>query len=126
MSSDIDLYAIIKQQWRTYSEPVINEIKKSATKIGTGAVRTVKEKSPVKTGEYAKSWTRHTIKSDDGIYIRIHQKKKPTLTHLLESGHKSRNGSQVKAIKHIEQTEIDANNELSNEIDRIIEKHKND
>lgn len=124
MSDGVDLYAIIKQQWQTYSEPVIDEIKKSATKIGTNAVRTVKGKSPTKTGDYAKSWTRHTIKNDDGIYIKIYQKKKPTLTHLLEEGHKSRNGSQVKAIKHIEQTEIDANDELSKEIDRIIEKQK--
>ncbi len=123
-SSDVDLYAMIKEQFNTFTENVIEEIKNSADKIGKVAVRTVKEKSPVKTGVYAKSWTKTVIKKDNGIYIKVVQKKKPEITHPLEYGHKSRNGGWVKAIKHIEQTEIDANKDLSNEIDRIIEKNK--
>ena len=123
-SSNIDLYSIIKEQFNTFTDSLIEDVQKSANRIGREAIRTVKEKSPVKTGDYAKSWTKSVVKSDNGIYIKIHQKKKPTLTHLLEYGHKSKNGGQVKAIKHIEQTEIDANKELDNEIDRIIEKHK--
>ena len=124
--NDNDLYDIIKKQFQTYTDDVVKEIKKSAKKISLNAMREVKEKSPQKTGEYSKYWGRNFIEKDDGIYIMVHQKKKPTLTHLLEKGHKSRNGSKVAGIEHIAPVEEKANEEFSKKIDEIIQKHSKD
>lgn len=124
--NDNDLYDIIKKQFQTYTDDVVKDIKKSARKISLNAVREVKQKSPQKTGEYSKYWGRNFIEKDDGIYIMVHQKKKPTLTHLLEKGHKSRNGSKVAGIEHIAPVEKKANEEFSKKIDEIIQKHSKD
>lgn len=124
--NDNDLYDIIKKQFQTYTDDVVKDIKKSARKISLNAVREVKQKSPQKTGEYSKYWGRNFIEKDDGIYIMVHQKKKPTLTHLLEKGHKSRNGSKVAGIEHIAPVEEKANEEFSKKIDEIIQKHSKD
>jgi hypothetical protein len=124
--NDNDLYDIIKKQFQTYTDDVVKEIKKSAKKISLNAMREVKEKSPQDTGEYSQKWSRNTIEKDDGIYIMVHQKKKPTLTHLLEKGHKSRNGSKVAGIEHIAPVEEKANEEFSKKIDEIIQKHSKD
>lgn len=124
--NDNDLYDIIKKQFQTYTDDVVKEIKKSAKKISLNAMREIKEKSPQDTGEYSQKWSRNTIEKDDGIYIMVHQKKKPTLTHLLEKGHKSRNGSKVAGIEHIAPVEEKANEEFSKKIDEIIQKHSKD
>lgn len=124
--NDNDLYDIIKKQFQTYTDDVVKDIKKSARKISLNALHEVSQKSPQKTGEYSKNWGRNFIEKDDGIYIMVHQKKKPTLTHLLEKGHKSRNGSKVAGIEHIAPVEEKANEEFSKKIDEIIQKHSKD
>lgn len=124
--NDNDLYDIIKKQFQTYTDDVVKDIKKSAKKISLNAMREVKEKSPQDTGEYSQKWSRNTIEKDNGIYIMVRQTKKPTLTHLLEDGHKSRNGSKVAGRKHIAPVEEKANAEFSQKVDEIIQKHSKD
>lgn len=124
--NDNDLYDIIKKQFQTYTDDVVKDIKKSARKISLNAMREVKGIAPQKTGVYSQHWSRDFIEKGDGIYIMVKQTKKPTLTHLLEDGHKSRNGSRVEGIKHIAPVEEKANAEFSKKIDEIIQKHSKD
>ena len=43
---------------------------------------------PRKTGEYAEGWAyRAELKGFGGYYVRVYNKTKPSLTHLLEFGH---------------------------------------
>lgn len=124
-NNSVEMYALIEKQFKTYTDSVKADIKRVARRISLNALHEVGKKSPKYTGDYSKGWSRKTIETDDGIYIKIRQTKKPTLTHLLEKGHKSRNGGNVKGREHIEPVEISANNELANHINKIIEGHKN-
>lgn len=125
-NNSIDLYVLIEKQFKTYTEEVRKEIKQTGRRISLNALHEVKQKSPQQTGDYSKSWGRNFIEKDDGIYIMVHQKKKPTLTHLLEKGHKSRNGKNVAGREHIAPVEEKANAEFSKKIDEIIQKHSKD
>lgn len=64
-------------------------------------VKDLKDTSPKQTGKYAKGWTSDMHHAADGSpYVRVHNAKKPGLTHLLEHGH---GGPQpAKAKPHIE------------------------
>ena len=125
-NNSFDLYVLIEKQFKTYTAEVRRKIKQACRRISLNALHEVSQKSPQKTGEYSKYWGRNFIEKDDGIYIMVHQKKKPTLTHLLEKGHKSRNGSKVAGIEHIAPVEKKANEEFSKKIDEIIQKHSKD
>lgn len=75
-----------------------------------------------KWNRYAKSWS---VKQTNGNgYIRciIHNKKYYRLTHLLEYGHATRNGTYTRAFRHIEPIELYCENRLLKNIPKIIEK----
>lgn len=63
----------------------IETIKK---KMALEASKELKNISPRRTGQYALGWT---YINKNGDYI-IYNEKRPTLTHLLEYGHLTRNG----------------------------------
>ena len=61
----------------------------------------LKDASPKLTGKYAKGWTSDMHHAADGSpYVRVHNAKKPGLTHLLEHGHGGEHP--VHAKPHIE------------------------
>ena len=64
-------------------------------------VKDLKDTSPRQTGKYAKGWTSDMHHDAAGSpYVRIHNAKKPGLTHLLEHGHGG--PAPAKAHPHIE------------------------
>lgn len=120
------IYDEIKIAWDKYSDDTVSDIKKAVKKVSTSAIKKIKKKSPKKTGDYANAWRRKTSKeTDKHISIIISQTKKPFLTYILEKG-KRYHGLKKYQIKgqrpHIEEVEIEANNELSTKIDSILRK----
>ena len=69
-----------------------------------------------KTGKYSKGWGQ--TKQKDSIII--HNKKRASLTHLLEKGHAKRNGGRVAPIKHIEPVEEFIKKEMVNRIEKEL------
>ncbi|MGL5172350.1 MAG: hypothetical protein ACRC75_00745 [Olsenella sp.] len=64
-------------------------------------VKDLKDTSPKLTGKYAKGWKSDMHHAADGSpYARIHNVKKPGLTHILEHGHGGPHPA--KAKPHIE------------------------
>ena len=64
-------------------------------------VKDLRETSPKMTGKYAKGWKSDMHHDAAGSpYVRIHNSKKPGLTHLLEHGHGGPHPA--KAHPHIE------------------------
>lgn len=73
---------------------------------------------------YAKSWY---VKQEGGvdsgfIHCSIHNKKHYQLTHLLEYGHATRNGTRTREFRHIEPVEVYCTDRLEKDIPKIIEK----
>lgn len=97
-----DLTRQITNALQQYTDEVNAEIERIQNEKSKEAVKELKKKSPDRTGEYARGWRRKKMK---GGYV-IHNPSRYQLTHLLEKGHKGRDGSSVRAIKHI--SKVDA------------------
>lgn len=111
-----DLSNEISKALNTYTTEVtegLEEVKKKVTREG---VRTLREKSPVDTGRYAKGWA---ATEQDGAVI-VHNRYKPQLTHLLEFGHAKRGGGRQKGEPHIEPVETQMINALEKGVEKVI------
>lgn len=97
---------------KAYSKEVAEDLEKAKIEVAKLGVRKIKEKSPVKTGDYKRGWRRKKTRTGQ----IIHNKDEYRLTHLLEHGHAKRNGGRTKAQPHIKPVEID----LSEEFEAIV------
>lgn len=115
-----NLASNITQALKDYNENIAEETKKIVNKLSKKAVDKIKQKSPVRTGDYKKGWT--SSKSYENRTEKrntIHNKTDYQLTHLLEYGHVGRNGRRVRAIPHIKTVETEIIAEFENEIERV-------
>lgn len=116
-----EIAAVIIQELYNYTDDLKKDIKRKTREVAKWAKKEVAEKSPVKTTEYSKNWGMRTKVGDNYISIRVRQRKKPQLTHLLEYGHLTRNHKdKAKAIPHIEKVQQQATAELDNEIFKLF------
>lgn len=96
-----------------YAADVSGEMKTEAKAVAKEAVKELKQTSPEgagsKKGHYEDGWT-SKVESEraENIGIRIYNRKKPGLTHLLEKGHAKRGGGRVEGIPHISTAEENA------------------
>ncbi len=104
-----------------YTKDIIEGIDEASERIAKNAVKELKSKSPKKTGEYAKGWTKKTEKKygETNSHV-IYNKNKPQLTHLLEHGHAKRGGGRVEGKPHIRPVEEQVIQEFSAEVERIV------
>lgn len=89
-----------------YAADVAADMKAEANDVASNAVKELKVTSPEGEGSYKghykDGWTKKTeSESATSIRIRIYNRKKPGLTHLLENGHAKRGGGRVNGIPHI-------------------------
>lgn len=105
-----------------YSQDVTDAVKDKCKKAAKEAVSELKQTSPKRTEEYAKSWRAKVLyESNDDIRISVQNGKKSRLTHVLENGHVSKNGTQrvygkVKAFPHIKEAETHVIEKLGNDV----------
>ena len=100
-SMEIAINALMEQ----YVSDNAEDMKDEARKIAKETVKQLKQTSPVGngTGEHYKDGWTSKVESENSVSIdiRVHNRKKPWLTHLLEKGHAKRNGGRVPGIPHI-------------------------
>ena len=112
--------AIIKEL-SEYSADVTEGIKREVRTVTKEAVRTLKSTSPPDTGEYAQGWTSKVeYESAEDIRIRIYNRKKPQLTHLLENGHAKVDGGRVDGQPHIGPAEQQIEDKLQNSVKVVV------
>lgn len=103
------LAAEIMSVTEVYVANTVEDVKYAVDLVAREAVAELKETSPIgSTGDYADSWS-HRIHPDKGkdYHCRVVYSKKPNyrLTHLLEKGHDTVNGTWVHPRQHIAQVE---------------------
>lgn len=113
----------IVKELKAYSDEVAEGVKKSVKDVAKETVRTLKATSPRDTGEYARGWTSKVeFESSEDIRMRISNRTKPQLTHLLENGHATVNGDRVDGRPHIRPAEQAAADKLVGAVKVVIKK----
>lgn len=129
----LDLTATVQQLLKEYGQEVyeimddcVDEVAKEAASKLHGVNRFAPGRNP--TGKYSESWTVDKEKTGRLAVNRVvHNEEYYRLTHLLENGHVSRNGTgryfgDVPAYPHIAPVNEWANNELPKLVKQRIEK----
>ena len=109
-----------------YSKDIYEEIRQASMKVAKEGKEELRRTSPKNTGNYSKGWK---VKSTTNFYefsSTIYNANKPSLTHLLEKGHRiMRNGTKrgdVRAKVHIRPVEQECINEYQQDVINIIKK----
>ena len=97
-----------------YASAITKDVNDAALTAGRKARDELRQKSPKKTGKYARGWdTRTTENPLNGLLtVTVYNAKRPQLTHLLENGHAKVNGGRVRGIPHIKPAEQNAIDEF--------------
>lgn len=115
------LAAEIAKGLAEYSKEVVEKVNVSSDKVGKAAVKQLKQTSPKRYGNYAKSWA---IKKETEVgqpnSIIIHNKKHYSLTHLLEHGHAKKGGGRVEGRPHIRPAEEQVIKDFTAEVEEAI------
>lgn len=89
-----------------YASEVAADTKAEARSVAKKTVKELKLTSPEgpgsRKGHYKDGWA-SKVESENAVSIgiRVYNRKKPGLTHLLEKGHAKRGGGRVEGIPHI-------------------------
>ena len=101
-----NLAQAVKNYLENYAEDISEEVEQTSDKVGKEARDELKQTSPKRTGKYAKGWTVKKDRKNKNYYtVKVWNKTDYQLTHLLEFGHATRNGSRTKPIPHIRPVE---------------------
>ncbi|MEK4283223.1 HK97 gp10 family phage protein [Ureibacillus sp. FSL K6-0165] len=116
MAIDInDLAKEITKTVKQYTGEVVEKVEMSADELSQKGVKLLKERSPKKSGEYARGWGR--VKTKGGYIIK---NKKYQLTHLLEKGHAKVGGGRVPAKIHITPVEEQLIKEFVEAVEKAV------
>ena len=103
------LGAEIAKLMEEYASDVVDEMKAEAKAVAKEAVKDLKQKSPKGAGS-KKGHCSSKVEKENAVSIgiKVYNKKKPGLTHLLEKGHAKRGGGRVNGTPHISTVEQQA------------------
>lgn len=99
-----DLHAKIMRELTDYTYEVSAGIEKAADRVSRDAVKTLKQNSPRSDeagAHYADGWTKRKTKGNGKLQIVIYNRIKPHLTHLMEFGWITKDGTRVEGREHI-------------------------
>ena len=114
----------IAKELSKFSQEVVEKVNVSSDKVGKAAVKQLKQTSPKRYGNYAKSWVMTTEKAVGQPHRRIIHAKAPhyRLTHLLEYGHAKVGGGRVEGRPHIGPAEEMVIREFTREVEEAIKR----
>lgn len=108
-----DMVGEIMGSMQEYAELCAEDAREVAKAVAKEAVKDLKQNSPKgagsKKGHYKDGWSSKVERENAvSIGIKVYNKKKPGLTHLLEKGHAKRGGGRVSGTPHISTVEQQA------------------
>lgn len=116
-----DLADTVGEELAAYSQEVTDNLKQEVKQVAKEMVAELKVTSPRASGDYAKGWavtTEHESTQD--IRLRVLNRKKPQLTHLLEDGHAKVSGGRVEGKPHIGTAEQNAIRKLDGKVKVVV------
>jgi hypothetical protein len=118
------LAAEIARGLAEYSQDVVEKVNVSSDKVGKAAVKQLKQTSPKRYGNYAKSWAMKTEPEVGQPHKRIVHVKAPhyRLAHLLEYGHAKVGGGRVEGRPHIGPAEEEVIREFTAAVEEAIKR----
>ena len=112
-----DLADTLAEELAGYSQEVTDDLKREVKQVAKEMVAELKATSPRDSGDYASGWTSTTeSEGRNTVQVRVYNRKKPTLTHLLENGHAKVNGGRVEGKAHIGPAEQASEKRLENKV----------
>lgn len=112
-----DLADTLAEELAGYSQEVTDDLKREVKQVAKEMVAELKATSLRDSGDYASGWTSTTeSEGRNTVQVRVYNRKKPTLTHLLENGHAKVNGGRVEGKAHIGPAEQAAEKRLENKV----------
>jgi len=97
----VDLSDAIQDILSEYGDKAYAVIREESERLGKVAAKELKNKSPKRTGSYAKGWKAKAYKTRLSAGSVAYNKTDYQLTHLLEHGHLNRDGSRTEGQPHI-------------------------
>lgn len=97
-----DLAQAMAECLAEYRQEVADELKQEVKQVAKETVKELRATSPRKSGSYSVGWSCAVeYESSQDIRLRVLNRKKPQLTHLLEHGHAKVGGGRVPGRPHI-------------------------
>lgn len=116
-----DLADTLAEELAAYSQEVTDDLKQEVKQVAKEMVAELKATSPRDSGEYASGWASTTeSESRHMVQIRVYNRKKPSLTHLLENGHAKVSGGRVEGKAHIGPAEQTAEKRLVRKVPVMV------
>ncbi len=118
------LQAVIEAELNDYADNVVEAVNQAVTKVGKDCTKECRELAPKRTGKYARGFTCKIDKPRFGHTVAtVYNSKKPSLTHLLEKGHATADGTgRVAGKPHISIAEQHAIENLPIEIEKAVKR----
>ncbi|MBC5996375.1 hypothetical protein EAI30_10205 [Romboutsia ilealis] len=112
------------KELKSYSEDVTESVKKITEEVAVDLVKRTKADAKIgrRRGKYKKAIASKTKYENKYKKIKVWYVKQPEhrLAHLLNHGHKSKDGGFVKGDNHITKNEKIAIKELETKIERVV------
>lgn len=119
-----ELADAVVNELQKYAGAVTVDVKEDVKTVAAQCLSEVKQKSPVRYGDYQKGWKKAKVSENStSVFITVYNKDHYRLTHLLEKGHLTRNGGRTREFPHIKPAEENAKRNLMKAIEVTV---KND
>lgn len=117
----------IQNQLKTFGTALNREINEGLKEVAEKTAETLRQGGPYneRSGKYTRDWAvKLRSRSYSSITMTeeytVYNKKNYQLTHLLEKGHVSRNGSRVRPFEHIKPAEELAEQMAISEVNKAV------
>lgn len=117
----------IQNQLKTFGTALNREINEGLKEVAEKTAETLRQDGPYneRSGKYTRDWAvKLRSRSYSSVTMTeeytVYNKKNYQLTHLLEKGHVSRNGSRVRPFEHIKPAEELAEQMAISEVNKAV------
>jgi hypothetical protein len=118
-SDNISVYGITQKAGLDINKETTELLRESLKDIAPESIKFIKSQGSYNSkgkGKRYRSSFKFNFSKDDSEYIGVLHNQKYRLTHLLEKGHKTRNGGNTKAFPHWKPTEKYVEEQLINKL----------